>query len=275
MRGRFWAQSAVVTFVVSVTASGAVAADSFGFATWNIGHFACGLKNRPSIELQCVAAKTGEYRTFLSNADVSVLGVCEHSADFSSDGSVKAADTAFAGFGACAIGPSQGAHCNGHYWKVGVEFVSAGYRDYPIRNARCYYKWVRLKVAKREVCFVETHCDWNTQEAGHEFDRTEQLKCIVRAFESEPLVVIAGDFNTCWRKNASDKWRDAPHEFAVFREAGFNAAHWGEVKTWPASAPYQSIDNIFVKGFAVSDVRVQSDKTLSDHCLLRCTLTFE
>ena len=253
----------------------AEAADSFGFATWNVGHFARGLKNRPSIEPQDVAAKTGEYRTFLSDAAVSVLGVCEHSVDFSSDGSAKAANTAFADFSASAIGPAQGAHGNGHYWKTGVELVSAGYRDFPVRNAKCYYKWARLKVCEREVCFVETHCDWNTQDAGHEFDRAEQFKCLIRTFGSEPRVVIAGDFNTCRRKNAADKWRDAPQEFEVFREAGFKAAHWGEKKTWPAYAPYQSIDNVFVKGFSISDVRVQADKTLSDHCLLRCTLTFE
>ena len=248
--------------------------DSFGFATWNVGHFALGLGGRSTIDVKDVPAKAAAYRGFLSDAAVSVLGVCEHSAAFSSDGSVKAADTAFADFAACAAGPTQGAHANGVYWKDVAKFVSSGHRDYPVRNAKCYYEWVRLEIAGREVCFVETHCDWDTLAAGHESDRIEQMKHLVREFGSEPRVVIAGDFNTCRRKSANDPWRDAPDEFGVFLRAGFKAAHWGACKTWPASAPYMGIDNVFVKGLAISDVRVQSDKTLSDHCLLRCTLTF-
>lgn len=261
--------------VVSMLASCASAVDSFGFATWNVGHFALGLGGRSTIDVKDVPAKASAYRKFLSDAAVSVVGVCEHSAAFSSDGSAKAADTAFADFAACAAGPTQGAHANAVYWKDVAKFVSSGHRDYPVRNAKCYYEWVRLEIAGREVCFVETHCDWDTLAAGHESDRIEQMKHLVREFGSEPRVVIAGDFNTCRRKSANDPWLDAPDEFEVFRQAGFKAAHWGSCKTWPASAPYMSIDNVFVKGFAVSDVRVLSDKTLSDHCLLRCTLTFD
>lgn len=260
---------------VSVLASCASAAGSFGFATWNVGHFALGLGGRSAIDVKDVPAKAAAYRKFLSDADVSVVGVCEHSAAFSSDGLVKAADTAFADFAACAAGPTQGAHANAVYWKDGVRLLSSGHRDYPVRNAKCYYEWVRLEIAGHEVCFVETHCDWDTLAPGHESDRTEQMKHLVREFGSEPQVVIAGDFNTCRRKSANDPWRDAPDEFDVFRRAGFKAAHWGSCMTWPASAPYMSIDNVFVKGFAVSGVRVQADKALSDHCLLRCTLTFD
>ena len=253
----------------------ASAADSFGFATWNVGHFALGLRRKSTIDAKDAPEKAVEYRKFLSSAAVSVLGVCEHSAAFTSDGSLKAADTAFAEFGACALGPTQGAHGNGVYWKNGIKLIASGHRDYPVRNAPCYYEWVRLEIAGREVCFVETHCDWNTQEPGHEFDRAEQMKCLVRTFESEPRIVIAGDFNTCQRKTAKDKWRDAPEEFEIFRQAGFKAAHWGTCKTWPASSPWQTIDNVFVKGLEISDVRVRTDKVLSDHGLLRCTLTFK
>jgi len=253
----------------------ASAADSFGFATWNVGHFALGLSRCPAIKTPDVPARTAEYRKFLSEAAVSVLGVCEHSETFSHDGSAKAAETAFADFGARAIGPVQGAHGNGFYWKKGIRLVASGHLDYPIRNAPCYYQWVRLDIAGREVCLVETHCDWNTQEPGHEQDRAEQMKCLIRTFGAEPRVVIAGDFNTCQRKTAKDKWKDAPQEFEIFRKAGFRAAHWGSCRTWPASEPWMTIDNIFVKGLAISDVRVQADKALSDHCLLRCTLAFE
>ena len=75
-----------------------VFADSFGFATWNIGHFAGGLSNRSSIAAARVDEMSARYRAFLARADVRVLGVCEHSRAFSADGSVGADKTVFADF---------------------------------------------------------------------------------------------------------------------------------------------------------------------------------
>ena len=253
----------------------AEAAESFGYATWNVGHFSLGLKNLPSIAPADASAKAGEYRMFLSEAGVSVLGTCEHSTAFTSDKSLKSADTAFADFPGCAYVPLSSGHANAVMWKGDVTLVDSGYHNFPVRNAKCYCQWARLRVRGREVCFVEAHCDWNTMDAGHEFDRVEQMRFLARTFGKEPRVVISGDFNSCVRNRVTGKWTDAFKEFEIFRQAGFDAAHWGELKTWPASGPYLGIDNIFTKGLAISDVRAQRDKTLSDHSLLRCTLTFK
>lgn len=248
------------------------AADSFGFATWNVGHFALGNSDVSIIAPKDVAAKSAEYQKFIAEANVSVLGTCEHSAAFSSDGSVKAKDTAFAGFDGPAAGPVRGAHANAIYWK-GAKLISSGHYEFPARSAECYCEWARLEIMGREVCFVETHCDWYAG-AGHELDRLEQIIFLAKKFKDEPMVVIAGDFNTCVRNRVTGKWEDAAREFAAFWVAGFDGAHWGELLTWPSREPYLSIDNVFVKGFAISDVKVMADPTLSDHSLLRCTLTF-
>lgn len=250
-------------------------ADSFGFATWNIGHFSLGWSAVSSIPPADVPAKQAAYRAFIASAQADVIGVCEHAEAFSSDGKVKSADAVFAGYPGYVAGPFCGAHGNVFFWR-NADLLASGHADYPIRNMCCYYEWARMNILGRSVVFVETHCDWNTFDVGHEFDRLEQLKHLVAKFKDEPRVVIAGDFNTCWRANREKGvWTDMFKEFDVFRQAGYEAAHWGELKTWPSKSPYLGIDDIFAKGLKVSDPRVQSDETLSDHALLRCTLTFK
>ena len=251
----------------------AVSRDSFGFATWNVGHFAQGRKSCSAIASADVPPQAARYRKFLTEANVSVLGVCEHAQGFSDDGATSSAKTAFADFPNAAVGPANGWQENALYWKD-AELISSGHADFPKRRQKCYCQWTRLRILGREVCFVEAHCDWQT-DAGHEDDRVDQMRFLIRTFGGEHHVVIAGDFNNAVRDAVTGKWRDEPDEFEVFRRAGFAAAHWGEVKTWPASAPRQAIDNIFVKGFDVEDVTVQADPALSDHALLRGTLTFQ
>lgn len=266
----------VVLGVLALFVCGGVRADdSFGFATWNIGHFSLGQFAGSSISSDKVPLMQTAYRAFIAQAQADVIGVCEHSTGFSSDGKVKSADAVFPDYPGYVAGPFCGAHGNVLFWK-NAELIESGHRDYPIRNMCCYYEWARLKILGRTVVVVETHCDWNTFDVGHEFDRLEQLKHLVKVFKDEPRVVIAGDFNTCWRADRNQGvWTDMFREFEVFRVAGYEAAHWGELKTWPSAKPYLGIDAIFAKGLKVSEPRVQSDATLSDHSLLRCTLTFK
>lgn len=271
--------TAAALLLVTLTASAdmtiarnALNADSFGFATWNVGHFSLGRKRTSVIAAADVPAKAAAYQAFLKSTDASVLGVCEHSAEFSADGKTRAADTAFADFPGNVSGPVHGAHANAVYWKD-AELVSSGFTNFPVRHAACYCQWARLRLKGREVCFVETHCDWFAG-PGHEFDRLEQILFLAKLFKDEPRVVIAGDFNTCVRHPVTRKWEDAPGEFAAFRVGGYEAAHWGGLMTWPADAPYLSIDNIFVRGLKLGDVKVLPDPALSDHALVRCTLEF-
>lgn len=250
-----------------------VFADSFGFATWNIGHFAGGLSNRSSIALCRVPEMSARYRAFLARADVRVLGVCEHSRAFSADGSVGADKTVFADFDGRDLGLPCGWNENAVYWN-GCGLLESGRYDFPLRRDKAQCHWVRLDVLGRTVCFVEAHCDWRTTAGRPRHDRHEQLDFLVRTFVREPRVVIAGDFNTVVTDAATGKDRDAPEEYEVFRKAGFKAAHWGELKTWPAKCPRQCLDDIFVKGLEISEVKVLRDAALSDHALVRCTLSF-
>lgn len=245
--------------------------ESFAFATWNIGHFALG-KWPPGMPVEKVPVMVPAYRDFLRRAGADVIGLCEYDNYMDVSNTCAAADLVFAEYPNSTKEPSGPDRLNMIYWK-GAECVAAGKVRFPNHSQYRFYRFARLKIAGREVCFVETHLDWNLQKPGHANDRADQIARLVAAFRDEPYVVIGGDFNTCVLKGG--KWQDAPEEYEPFRKAGFAAAHWGELKTWPAKAPYKSIDNIFTKGFSISEQKVLADPTLSDHALLRCRLTFK
>ena len=244
--------------------------DSFTFATWNIGHFALGVWP-PGMPVAKVPEMAPAYRDFLKRADADVIGLCENEEFIDVSNTCAAAEHVFSEYPHSSRDASGLGRANVFYWKD-AECVKSGMVRFPNHSQHRFYRFVRLKIRGREVCFVETHLDWNLEKPGHANDRADQIARLVAAFKDEPCVVIGGDFNTATRRDG--KWHDSPEDYEPFRKAGFAAAHWGEMKTWPAKAPYQSIDNVFVKGLTISEQRVMADASLSDHALLRCRLTF-
>ena len=260
-----------VAFLAAMVAFASFGGESFGFASWNIGHFALGKKWYSTIPESEAPKKIVEYKAFLDKADFKVIGVCEHECFVGTNSTFAVEKTILADCDGKAVESSGIGRLNALYWK-GAQCVKTGTVKFEKHSQHRYYRFARLMIDGREVCFVMTHLDWNHIKPGHEQDRASQIAKLVEDFKDEPYVVIGGDFNTCVYGNKV--WRDAPEEYEPFRKAGFSAAHWGELKTWPAKAPIQSIDNIFAKGFEISDVRVHADPSLSDHALIRCTLTF-
>ena len=263
--------TSAVAFLAVMVAFVSFGGESFGFASWNIGHFALGKKWYSTIPESEAPKKIVEYKAFLDKADFKVIGVCEHECFVGTNSTFAVEKTILADCDGKAVESSGIGRLNALYWK-GAQCVKTGTVKFENHSQHRYYRFARLMIDGREVCFVMTHLDWNHIKPGHEQDRASQIAKLVEDFKDEPYVVIGGDFNTCVYGNKV--WRDAPEEYEPFRKAGFSAAHWGELKTWPAKAPIQSIDNIFAKGFEISDVRVHADPSLSDHALIRCTLTF-
>ena len=257
---------------VAALAAGQVGAgdESFAFATWNIGHFSLG-KWPPGMPVEKAPAMAPLYRDFLRRAGADVIGLCEYDTYMDVSNTCAAADLVFAEYPSSAKDLSGTDRLNVLYWK-GAECVATGKVRFPNHSQHRFYRFARLRIAGREVCFVETHLDWNLMKPGHANDRADQIARLVAAFRDEPYVVIGGDFNTSVLKDG--KWVDTPEDYEPFRKAGFAAAHWGELKTWPAKAPCRSIDNLFVNGFSISEQKVLADPTLSDPALLRCRLTF-
>jgi hypothetical protein len=264
----------IILFCAAVTAAGWMFAGEgeFGFASWNIGHFALGKRWYSTISVGDAPKKIAEYRAFLADADARVVGLCEHEPFVGTNNTFAIEKTILSDYDGKAVDSSGLGRLNALYWK-NAECVKSGMVKYRKHVQNCYYRYARLKIAGREVCFVMTHMDWNTMKPGHEGDRDDQIRTLIEAFRDEPYVVIGGDFNTC--VCVDGKWKDSPEEYEPFIRAGFTAAHRGELKTWPAKDPYQSVDNIFVRGFDMSDVRVLIDPSLSDHALIRCKLAFK
>lgn len=257
--------------VVMLCAAGmsqkAVESQAFGYASWNIGHFALGRQSSSTIKPEEADGKLKEYLAFLEKSGAEIVGLCEWNDRFSGESTASA--LLFPGWSSFVRGTQRGAQYNAIASRK-VPLEPGKIVEYARRSQRTYYLVTEAMIDGHRVVFVQTHLDWDHFTVGHEDDRADQIQTLIRTFKDEPYVVISGDFNTCLL--IEGKWIDNAAEFKPFVEAGFTQAIPSDVYTWPAKKPIICIDNIFVKGFAVRDARVMSDASLSDHVLVCCTL---
>ena len=163
---------AMVLAAVAMAAAVASGDESFGFASWNIGHFALGLKSRPTIPEAYIPGKIAEYKAFIGKADAKVIGICEHECFIDSNKTVAVKKTIFSDYGGVAVGQRGQDRLNALYWN-GAECIKMGMVKFEKHSQHRYYRFARLKIAGREVCFVMTHLDWNHIKPGHEQDRAD------------------------------------------------------------------------------------------------------
>ncbi len=262
---------AVVASLASVVlADGrATASRSFTFASWNIGHFALGLSHASTIPESAAEAKSREFRAFLAEVNADVLGVCEFSEAFATNGAVPSAKAVFAGYGQSVVGPC-------HFYQWNAQFLRAGtilgtrVHEYAKHAQGVYWLETRVKICGEEVVFVETHLDWCSPEV-----RSAQMRELVERFKDEPRVVLAGDFNQGIRySDRSKPDADNPAEYKVFADAGFTLGNDGRHKTYPPLNPFKSLDNIIVKGLQLRNFKVWMRGDLSDHGLVSAELSF-
>ena len=247
---------------------------SFTFGTWNVAHWSCGTTYPSNLPAEEMPKHVARYEAFLEKVDVSVLGTCEDSWFCDAAGTMGTRETMFSRYAGAANERTRPFDYNSLYWKD-AECVGTGRRMFSKGTEPKFYRWAKLRIAGREVVVAEAHLDWNVTLPGHEDDRKLQIREIIEDFRDVPCVVVGGDFNTSLMLSDGKTEIDVPEDYGPFRAAGYAAAHWGTLKTWPASKPFLTIDNIFAKGLRIDDVRVLADPTLSDHALLRCRLTFD
>ena len=259
--------------LMAVWAGGARAAESFTFATWNIGHYSCGTTYPSNISAADLPKYIADYAAFLDKADVSVIGTCEDSWFCDAAGTKGARETIFPRYSGVANERTRPFDYNSLYWTNAV-CIASGRKMFSTATEPRFYRWAKLRMAGREVMVVVAHLDWNITLPGHENDRKLQIRQLIEDFKDEPIIVIGGDFNTSLTPGDGKPDIDMPQDYEPFRAAGYAAAHWGTLKTWPAAKPALTIDNIFTRGLRISDVKVLADSSLSDHALLRCRLTF-
>lgn len=246
---------------------------SFTFATWNIGHYSCGRTYPSDIPQSEMVTRIARYSDFLDRADASIIGVCEDSWYCDSASTMTARATIFPRYSGVANEQMRPFDYNSLYWN-GAECIETGRVVFAQAADTRFYRWGRFRICGRNVIVVEVHLDWNVTVPGHWNDRRLQIRKLIEEFKNEPCVVIGGDFNTSLMLDDGKTEVNTPEDYEPFRSAGYVAAHWGTIATWPASNPVLTIDNVFAKGLDIDQVELLVDPVLSDHALLRCRLSF-
>jgi len=242
---------------------------------WNVGHWTCGVHDRFVLTnaTQRISARDG-YRKVLADAGVQILGVCEYSPAFSivEGRATYARDDVFGEFPVAHVARYSGANCNSFFMKDGFGKPAFREVDFTERVQNRYFTEAEISVGGKRVLVAETHLDFNQGEKG-ESCRRAQFRELVERYRKERRVIIMGDFNI-------EFLRDGLKEYDILFKAGYRAAIGGgmpTINTWPSGGGprFQSIDNIFVKGFDVSEVATFGDPNLSDHLGVRAKLTLK
>jgi endonuclease/exonuclease/phosphatase family metal-dependent hydrolase len=249
----------------------------FRICSWNVGHWCLGGNYKTDINTQAKYEEMrGKWRTKLNEMSPDVIGMCEYSTVFAELGAnIEAKDAIFGQYAYRAIGSVPSATS----W-----MQTAQYTNIPIRNtsevvyaqtvqAGRYYQVSDLVLGGITAKLVITHLDWGNSQNNGDACRAAQMQTLIDAFANESHVIICGDFNN----PLSSEWD-------VFANAGYSMAnhgYMGDLPTYPATKvengetvpPDKTIDNILVKGFAVSKIEIVDDATLTDHCGVVCDLT--
>jgi Metal-dependent hydrolase len=237
-------------------------------ASWNIGHFALGKAADSRITLEEARQKALSYRRFINSIGADIMAVVEYSPEFVRDADgrmlLSARDEVFSGYTGALIGPKWDYNGNAIFSNGFTTGVAETVRFSQATQPR-YYIATDILIGGEKVKFVSTHLDWNQGEHGAEY-RAIQIKEIIEAFNSYPYVILCADWNV-----------GNPTEYDDFLKAGYRMANHGvvgDLLTFPAGeSPRSALDNIIVKGFVPSRVRVYNEPTLSDHCLIAADLT--
>lgn len=232
-------------------------------ATWNIGHFSKGQKDHSLISFSDCSQKVEKYRSYIYDSiKADVLCVNEYEKVFCSDSVnslyVITEKMLFNNFKSRQILKKNSFVCNAIFSNLKLKNVTSHPFLYNLfaKEERAAIEWHYFVVADitiqgekvKLICthlvpLAEKHCQ-------------NQIKELLYFAEKYPKVIICGDMNT---------W-----DYSKFEKAGYAMANNGSIVTFPSKS--YAIDNIFVKGLKVSEVKVIKTD-LSDHYTLSCRIT--
>jgi hypothetical protein len=239
------------------------------FLNWNVAHYCHGESQVSTIPEDKGREMLAKFSKVIGELNADVVGICEYSENFSTNGTIKASRDLFGKYGK-VVGPRQGNDRNAVFYRTGTKLADK-IQGYANRIGCPYYTAVKLDIKGTPVWFVQTQLDSHTYIEGHKEDRRLQIEQLIRDFGSEPHVVISGDFNVGVRMPGLDCF-PAPEEYDPFVAAGYMLANVNGTGTYPAKNPTQPLDNVIVKGLGLSDVRFIHAGGLSTHLALVCKL---
>lgn len=230
-------------------------------STWNIGHFSLGKKSYSLISSLSFDEKLSDYKTFVYDSlNADILCINEYESEFCID-SVKGCplteDVLFGRFQSHNIFKKNKFVCNAIFSNVEVTNVRKKFFYYDIRekdipkNINWFYYIISDLVIEDET--IKLVCTHLINRASR--FRQDQIAQLIDALSEYDKVIICGDMNT--------------QNWSKFYHAGYVSANDNSI-TFPSKS--LAIDNIFVKGLKISDVRIVKTG-LSDHYPLICKIT--
>lgn len=237
-------------------------------ASWNIGHFSLGQSGDTKLTHLSLKFYQQTYRAFFNDLGADLLALVEYNPLMvnatEEKEAVEARTAILDNYTDAQIGPKYSYNCNAIF-SNGLRVVRTDTVMFAKMVQKRYYLVSTMLLDGDTVKVVSTHLDWNQGENGAPY-RAEQIKEIIDAFRNDRYVIMCADWNT-----------GSPSEYDAFSAAGYamaNHGYMGDLNTFPAgAAPRSSLDNIIVKGFAVSNIGVVNNALLSDHCLIKADLT--
>lgn len=280
--------------------------------SYNVGHWAMGASGTPTFSDQNSDGypsslarnydiQLARWKSLVKAVDADIIGMMEYSANFGTknSSSVSVENTGILTDYNISVGKTAG----GGYWINTIAskstLSSAGNEDLASTVANiAYMHYGTIQVNGIDVKVVATHLNWDQAEGYYE-SRQAEIRSLIKKLESDPYVIICGDFNTEGPGGGYEdtKFLQGATEFEPFT-CGFeengtsyggdyqavNHGAFGSFKTFPASysrpdrvgkpqTPCGYYDNILVKGFDITAVRVINDGRLTDHCGIVADLT--
>lgn len=255
--------AAVFAAAVVRAAETAPAGTRIRFASWNVGHFANGVRADSRIKAADIDRYLDAYVSFVRTVNADVVGIAEYNRFFDEAKTLPTRDSVFRDY-RHKIEGFDTSHYNALFVRDG-EVKGKTAVVYAKGSQNAHYVSTRMRIGGKSVVFVMTHLD--PKDPGL---RRAQMEQLIGDFKGESRLVVGGDFNV---GNQS--------EYAPFVAAGFSLANDGSHPTWPSpgawakAVPREAVDNILARGFSISDFRVHPSPPLADHCLVSCVLELE
>lgn len=192
---------------------------------------------------------------------------------------------------------SVGKTAGGGYW------INTLISKYDLSNAQdidlgstvsnmAYVRVAEITLKGKTVKVAVTHLNWNQSQAYYN-SRQAEITSLVSLFSNDDYVILCGDFN-CRPMNGDEV--NGLHDLDPFVSAGFTLANnlnhplatcyatGSKPDVNDPNYPFVYIDNIIVKGFTISNVRVLDTGVqvdggtvdvgmLTDHCAVVADLT--
>ena len=251
---------------------------------WNIGLFSLGQYADPSITPATFDEMRAKWRNMINDLSPDIMCCCEYNELFmKAQGGSSAVTAREAVFNPHIL----------HYGEIGPSTVhpamkTAIFSNFALGTSQAYFfeqsnisggryyqvsnvmlNGKSIKLASVHLEYIPANASQSDVERIHNI-RLSEINELISFFEDDEYVIIAGDFNV-------DHSEAFYADYDLFTQAGYNMAnhaYLGDILTHPAGeVQTRPLDNIVCKGFAVGEVGIKNDDTLSDHCCIFADLT--